>query len=376
MINKLEVGKRLCAFRKKEGYSQAELSEILQVSPQAVSKWETGISLPDIEVLLNLSWILKTSINNILEGDCYVEGISNISREHIFLNRILICPQCHHALNFKIGHNGNIAYKCNNDHEYLMIDGVLDFNTREIYGELWSLVFRNYDAYLREQHSPENPNYNRGLNQADVMWKIIESKRPRVILDMACGMGLGIKHQIERITWPVTIIMIDVSHRILKWNKLFYSTEHKNPFVNMIYLACDGSNLPIMDNTVDLVFSNAGYESMQAKMMDGVREAYRVLKSGGCSVYSKLTVEDFESDNSKTWIRLLLSSIEKEKQEWWKNELIDVHQWIEKCQKIGFTENVYTKIYGELPAPNTNKFPFENEMAQWMAEYVFVSLKP
>ena len=89
MINKLEVGKRLCVLRKKENYSQAELSEILQVSPQAVSKWETGISLPDIEILLKLSWLLKTSINSILEGDGYIEEVPNVNREHIFLNRIL-----------------------------------------------------------------------------------------------------------------------------------------------------------------------------------------------------------------------------------------------------------------------------------------------
>lgn len=285
-----------------------------------------------------------------------------------------MCPECHRTLNFKTSHNGNIVYRCDNSHNYAVVDDVLDFNTREISGELWSLALRNYDAYLQVQHSPQNPNFNRGLNQSDVMWQIIEKKRPRTILDMACGMGLGIKYQIERINWPVTIIMIDVSHRILKWNKLFYSTEHKNPFVNMIYLACDGSNLPIMDNSIDLVFSNGGYESMQAKMMNGVREAYRVLKSGGCTVYTKSAVEDFESYNSKIWIRLLLSSVDKE--EWWKDELIDVHQWIEKCHKIGFIENTYTKIYGELPAPSTNKFPFENEMAQWMAEYVFVSLKP
>ena len=42
MINKLEVGKRISRLRKKEGYSQAEFSELLNVTPQAVSKWETG----------------------------------------------------------------------------------------------------------------------------------------------------------------------------------------------------------------------------------------------------------------------------------------------------------------------------------------------
>lgn len=376
MIDKSAVGRRLSALRKAQGYSQAELSEILQVSPQAVSRWETGMSLPDIETLLKLSWILQVSINGILEGEDYLEGMDSVGREHAFLNRILRCPQCHHPLNFHTTHHGEAVFQCENGHKYTMVDGVLDFNTREIAGELWSLAFRNYDAYLCEQHAPANPNYGRGRNRADVIWKMIEKKRPRIILDMACGMGFGIRDQIERITWPVTVIMVDISHRILKWNKIFYSTERKNPFVNMVYLACDGANLPMMDHTVDLVFSYGGYESMQAKMMDGVREAYRVLKSGGCSVYTKSVVEDFESDNSKAWVHLLLSSMDKEEEKWWKQELIDVNQWLKKCREIGFAENNYTKIYGELPAPNSDSFPFENERAQWMAEYVFVSTKP
>ncbi len=55
MINKAEVGARIGNLRKKSGYPQTEFSEIMKVSPQAVSKWETGLSLPDINTLLNMS---------------------------------------------------------------------------------------------------------------------------------------------------------------------------------------------------------------------------------------------------------------------------------------------------------------------------------
>ena len=182
MINKLDVGRRLCSLRKKEGYSQADFSEILYVSPQAISKWETGVSLPDIETLLNLSWILKVSVNSILEGDDYIEALGTIGREYVFLNKILICPKCHHALNIQTIRD-EIVYGCDNNHEYTVIDGVLDFNTREIPGEQWSLSFRNYNSYLHEHHWPGNPNYKRGLNQADVIWQTIKKLRPKVILD-------------------------------------------------------------------------------------------------------------------------------------------------------------------------------------------------
>ncbi len=376
MISKTEVGARISSLRRKAALSQAAFSELLNVSPQAVSKWETGLSLPDIETLLNMSWIFKVSINSILEGGDGIEEAMGSDREIIFLDRILSCPDCRGRLRKKNNGGSGFSYQCGNGHEYRFVDGVLDFQTREIPGEQWSLTFRNYDEYLHEHHWAGNPNYNRGLDAAEIIWEEMEKRRPRVILDMACGTGQGIKQQIKRIRWPATVIMADISHRILKWNRLYYSTEWKNPFVDMIYLACDGSRLPVLPESVDMVFSNAGYESMQAKMMGGFREAYRVIKGGGCTVYTKSAIEGQENPNSRKWMELLLSSVEQEEAKWWGEQFVDAAQWTEKCRKTGFSENTFTKIYGELPAPDQGIFPFENEMAQWMAGYVFVSEKP
>lgn len=375
MLNKMQVGLRIAALRKKAGFSQAEFSELLSVSPQAVSKWETGASLPDIETLLNMSWILKASINNILEGDDYIEEMAGMERGMLFLNKILLCPDCCQKMTLKNVSNNHLLYACENGHEYSVVDGVLDFKTREIIGEQWSLSYRNYEDYLHEHHWRRNPNYDRGLDEAEIIWEAIEKRRPKIILDMACGTGQGIKRQLERINWPVTVIMADVSHRILKWNKIYYSTECHNPFVDMVYLACDGARLPILPESVDMVFSYAGYESMQAKMMAGFREAYRVIKSGGCTVYTKSVVEGHGNSNSRKWMELMLSGMDENEAGMWKGHFVDTGQWLERCKTVGFTENKFTKIYGELAAPDAGVFPFENEMAQWMANYVFVSVK-
>lgn len=45
MMNNKEIGTRIAVLRKGMGDSQAKLAERLDVSPQAVSKWETGGSL-------------------------------------------------------------------------------------------------------------------------------------------------------------------------------------------------------------------------------------------------------------------------------------------------------------------------------------------
>lgn len=374
MINKIAVGHRIAALRKEPGYSQGTLAEKLNVTAQAVSKWETGLALPDIEVLLNISWIFNVSIHTILEGESFLESRNGFERGLMHASKILICPQCHGGL--IIGPSkkqNNISFSCNNGHRYHLVDGVIHFGCREVEGELWSLWLRNYDHYLEEQRHPGNPRYWQGdPHYREIMWQKIQQLRPRVILDAACGTGSGIKYMIERINWPTTIIMADLSHRILKWNRLFYTEEWSNPYVDMVYLACDCSQLPLDSNSIDMVFSNGGFESMQFKMMDGFREALRVLKPGAQAVYNISAVDDPNSSNTKKWVALCKNL---DKSCHIEENMHDIDQWLSKCQEVGFIQNDAVKVYDELPVPTDDTFPFENEVLQWMAEYVVVSKK-
>lgn len=375
MIDKISVGKRISELRKSLGYTQAVFAKKLNVSTQAVSKWETGLALPDIEVLLAISWIGRQSINTLLEGEDYAEPQSGMDRGMAFISKYLLCPQCRNPLVRRFSEKEKkLSFACPNGHCFDASDGVLYFGTREVKGELWSLWLRNYEHYLEEQRHPGNPRYWQGEpNFREIMWDKIEKLRPRTILDIACGTGSGIKYMIERITWPVTVIMTDLSHRILKWNRIFYSEEWKNPYVDMVYLACDCSRLPLKDGCVDLVFSNGGFESMRTKMQGGFEEAYRVLRPGAHAVYNMSLIEEPGNENTKRWLRLYRGLDDDAHAE--ENKLYDVNQWLETCRKTGFHKNETVKVYGELPPPETDKFPFENEILQWMAEYVVVSEK-
>ena len=64
----LSTGKTIALLRKRSGYTQADLAELLNVSDKAVSKWERGISCPDISLLPKLSIILDSDIESILSG--------------------------------------------------------------------------------------------------------------------------------------------------------------------------------------------------------------------------------------------------------------------------------------------------------------------
>ena len=68
MINPKEVGERLNALRQERGMSQQAIAALMNVTHQAVSKWETGAALPDIQTLLALSKLYRVSMEELLMG--------------------------------------------------------------------------------------------------------------------------------------------------------------------------------------------------------------------------------------------------------------------------------------------------------------------
>ena len=68
-MNAVDIGKYLAELRKFYKVTQEELAVRVGVTRQAVSKWETGTTIPDIEVLMALSEIYGISINDILKAD-------------------------------------------------------------------------------------------------------------------------------------------------------------------------------------------------------------------------------------------------------------------------------------------------------------------
>ena len=64
----MNIGERITALRKEKDISQTELAKRLNVSRQAVSKWEQGISSPDTAKLIQLSEILGTEVEYLATG--------------------------------------------------------------------------------------------------------------------------------------------------------------------------------------------------------------------------------------------------------------------------------------------------------------------
>lgn len=62
------VGERLLKLRNKQGMTQEDLAEYLNVSRQSVSKWELNKTLPDVEKLMQLSELYEVTLDYIVKG--------------------------------------------------------------------------------------------------------------------------------------------------------------------------------------------------------------------------------------------------------------------------------------------------------------------
>ena len=65
----MEFHEKLQALRKEKGLTQEELAEQLYVSRTAVSKWESGRGIPNIESLKAISRLFSVSVDALLSGE-------------------------------------------------------------------------------------------------------------------------------------------------------------------------------------------------------------------------------------------------------------------------------------------------------------------
>ena len=63
------IGKFIASCRKEQNLTQANLAEKLGITDRAVSKWETGRSLPDASIMPELCAILDININELFSGE-------------------------------------------------------------------------------------------------------------------------------------------------------------------------------------------------------------------------------------------------------------------------------------------------------------------
>ena len=92
---KSNIARNLTTLRQLNKYSQEDVAEQIGVSRQAVAKWESGLSVPDADLLVKLADILEVSVAELLGGnipDCedtneLAEQLSRINEQLAIKNR-------------------------------------------------------------------------------------------------------------------------------------------------------------------------------------------------------------------------------------------------------------------------------------------------
>ena len=78
-MDQVKIGKFIAERRKKLNLTQMQLAEKLNITDRAISKWETGKSLPDSSIMPELCGILQITINDLLSGE--VVTLDNYNKE-------------------------------------------------------------------------------------------------------------------------------------------------------------------------------------------------------------------------------------------------------------------------------------------------------
>lgn len=66
----MTFGEKLSKLRKEENYTQEQLADILEVSRQSVSKWESDIAYPETEKLVKIAKLFNCSVDYLLKDEC------------------------------------------------------------------------------------------------------------------------------------------------------------------------------------------------------------------------------------------------------------------------------------------------------------------
>ena len=83
------LAENLKKIRKDKGYTQEILAEKLNVVRQTVSKWEKGLSLPDVDMLSKIANVLETDVNILIDGQITTTDQSEIVKQLAKINEQL-----------------------------------------------------------------------------------------------------------------------------------------------------------------------------------------------------------------------------------------------------------------------------------------------
>ncbi|MFW6319384.1 MAG: helix-turn-helix domain-containing protein [Bacillota bacterium] len=133
MLDMIHIGNTLKNLRKDAGLSQDELAQKLYVSHQAVSRWEQGKSLPQLETLLALKEVYNVSLETLLVMHAPLDqDIDTLLTAHSRLFVIQTIIQGNHTLRYY-----DIIHKLTDDERFYALSEILKKKLPCNFDSLW-----------------------------------------------------------------------------------------------------------------------------------------------------------------------------------------------------------------------------------------------
>ena len=111
MLKMEKISENIAALRKQAGITQEYLANRLNVSNQAVSKWEAGKCYPDIEILPELAAFFGVSIDELLLGECPIQKkLYDKTKDPLILSAIKIAQDKKYISTSILQRSLNIGY--------------------------------------------------------------------------------------------------------------------------------------------------------------------------------------------------------------------------------------------------------------------------
>ena len=82
-MDQIKIGKYLQELRKEKGLTQEQLAEHVGVARRTISRWETGSSMPDLDILLELSDFYDVDLRELLSGERRSEQMDKELKETV-----------------------------------------------------------------------------------------------------------------------------------------------------------------------------------------------------------------------------------------------------------------------------------------------------
>ncbi|MCM1299726.1 MAG: helix-turn-helix domain-containing protein [Firmicutes bacterium] len=111
----MNFSEKLKEIRKKEGISQEQLAEKIGVSRQAITKWETGKGLPDVENMVIIAEIFKTTIDELLTDSAAKGADSGLEDKLLYTSETVYDIDCEKHFDVNIGSAAAILLSSGND---------------------------------------------------------------------------------------------------------------------------------------------------------------------------------------------------------------------------------------------------------------------